>query len=265
MTDRHLSRVIAPAVLACLLCATAGCSTVGAKLRPKWLAPADERIAMQLQRRIRVGLAGQPLHRTLEWLRLTTGENVRFHINWPALRDAGATPQTPIQLRIERTTIGEALHDVLEIASAADAQDPIEYRIAGGLVLISTRKDLYQSINVRAVYNVRDIIVSLSDYRDLPGYRPDDAAGTAAATAAGAARQAAVGHIIQIIQDTVGSSQDWTAGSIHEINGDLIVVTTPNNQEQIEALLKDLRKSRKQGRKNLRKERRGGWFSGWFG
>ena len=264
MTVTRLAQPLVLAVMTGVLCGSAGCSTVRSKLQPKWLTPAGERVEQRLQRPVRIGLQGQPLHQALEWLRQLAGTDLRFHVNWPALRDAGATPQTPIRLSIERTTVGAALRAVLQSASADYALNPIDYRIAGGMVLISTRDDLYRSINVRAVYNIRDIIVNLSDYGDLPGYRPKDAGATPPAVAAGAARLAAVDHLIQIIFDTVGSHQDWHAGSMHEINGDLIVVTTPDNQRQIEALLKDLRKSRKRGRKVLKKERRKSWLGRWL-
>ena len=260
MNPRHLPGPILLAILVAVLCGPLGCASVRKTLTPSWLTPADRRVADKLQRPTRVALTGQPLQQALEWLRLAAGRELRFHINWPALRDAGARPQTAIQLRIDRATVGQALRAVLQAASDDYTQQPVDYRIAGGMVLISTRADLYQSINVRDVYNIRDIIVSLSDYGDLPGYRIKDPDAIDPATRAGAMRRAAVDHVMQVIHDTVGSSEDWDYGTIHEINGDLIVVTTPENQRQIEDLLDDLRKSRKQGRRNLARERRKTWW-----
>ena len=255
MTASRLKHAALILLAACVLLPGTGCTTIRSALTPRWLAPADEKVALKLQRQVRVGLAGHRLDRTLEWTRELAGKKVNFYVNWPALRNAGATPATPIELRIQRATLGQALRAVLQTASADYAQDPIDYRIVGGMVLISTRADIYRSVNVRAVYNIRDIIVNLADYDDLPGYRPADAEyAPPAATAAGSA-SAAVDQLVQIILDTVGTSEDWAAGSIHEIDGDLIVTTTPENQRQIKALLKDLRKSRKQGRKVLKKQR----------
>lgn len=259
------SHPICVAAVVCALWSAAGCGVVPKSLTPHWLQPADQRIAGRLQRPISINLTGQTLHRSLEWLRQTVGKDVRFHVNWPALREAGATADTAVYLRIGRTTTGEALRAVLQGVSTNYALNPIDYRVTGGMVLISTRADIYRTVNVHAIYNIRDIIVSLTDYRDLPGYRPPDAKGTPAAAPADTGHAAAVDQVIEVIRDSVGTYLDWEAGSIHEINGDLIVVTTPENQRQIKSLLKDLRKSRKKGRKNLRRERRGGWFSWLFG
>lgn len=249
---------------ACVLFLATGCTGIKSALTPltpRWLAPADEKVALKLQRPVRVGLAGHRLDRAIEWTRELAGKEVSFYVNWPALRNAGATPATPIELRIQRATLGQALRAVLQTASTNYAMNPIDYRIVGGMVLISTRADIYRSVNVRAVYNVRDIIVNLADYEDLPGYRPPDAEDAPPAATAGGSTSAAVDQLIQIILDTIGIPEDWAAGSIHEMDGDLIVTTTSENQRQIEALLKDLRKSRKQGRKVLRKQRDQSGFS----
>jgi len=240
----------------CVFLGATGCTKVQSALTPKWLAPADEKVAVKLQRPVCVGLAGHRLDKVLDWTGDLAGKNVRFHVNWPALRNAGATPATPIEFRIERATLGQALHAVLQVASADYEQNPIDYRIVGGMVLISTRADLYRSVNVREVYNVRDIIVNLADYQDLPGYRPPDTDQTTlAASAAGSNASASMAKLVQIITDTIGTSEDWAAASIHEMDGDLVIATTPENQRQIKALLKDLRKSREKGRKVLRAQR----------
>ena len=267
MTSSRLCRLGTVPLVACVLFAGTGCSTMSSMktaLTPRWLAPADQKVAVKLQRPIRVGLAGHRLDRTLEWTRQLAGGDVQFYVNWPALRNAGALPSTPVQLRIQRATVGQALRAVLQVVSADYHQNPIDYRIVGGMVLISTRADIYRSVNLRGVYNVRDIIVDLAEYEDLPGYHPPDADKTLAATAGGAGSPASMDQLIQIIVDTVGTVEDWDAGSIHEMDGDLIVTTTPENHRQIEALLKDLRKSRKRGRKVLRKQRSKSKFYRWL-
>jgi len=237
--------------------ALTGCTT----LQLPWMGASDAQINRLLEQPVRLQLDGDanPAHNLsqfIEWLRQATGSDLRVQVNWAALRGAGASPITPIILTIERTTLAQALCAVLREVSADYEKDPIDYRIHEGLVLISTRRDLYATTNRTRIYNVRDVLVGLADYEDIPGYKPDSAnADNRAASAAGAAHQAVVTHLIKIITETVGRPEDWTAGRIHEINGDLIITTTPQNHRQIKALLKDLRKSRKKGRKVLKQER----------
>lgn len=254
----------------------------------------NDDIRLLLQRPCRVRLEGEtdPTHnlqRAVEWIRQSASRsddrrNTAVEVNWPSLKSAGASPETPINLRIERTTLAQALRAILQIASADYQKNPIDYRVHNSAIHIASRYDLYQMINQTRIYNVRDLLVLLSDYNDLPGYTdPAEEAQKMTkprqrevmvggvkvlveeqpkpvktrskprpmTSSPSRNRSAVVKELVSTIQSTVGRPEDWQYGSVHEINGDLVVNTTDENHAQIKDMLKDLRKSRAKSRKIL--------------
>lgn len=63
-------------------------------------------------------------------------------------------------------------------------------------------------------------------------------------------REEQIETLVYFIQDTVGSQEEWAAyggvsSSLRELNGNLIVKTTPANHRELRKLLEQLRNNRR--------------------
>ena len=111
---------------------------------------------------------------------------------------------------------------------------------------------------VIAVYPIRDLIEPIPDFRDEDGMGPPTVAGLGYSYSGGGGgrsipseadpevvRRELVDTIIQRLQSTV-DGQSWTdngggVGSIKEVNGELVITQTAENQRRVKAVLSRLR------------------------
>jgi type II secretory pathway component GspD/PulD (secretin)/tetratricopeptide (TPR) repeat protein len=223
----------------------------------------NRRVTLRLREPIpNVNFEANQLKNVLEFIQNVTGVNMV--VNWPVLEAAGVEQDRPISLHLSNVPAEQVLRLVLRQAAADEFSQP-EYAIIEGIVNISTQRDLTRTTDIR-VYDIRDLLVQVPNFDQAPSFSLDEAlqshveGGGGSSSSlfgdaqdqnqeSGAARQALVDQITKLIEDTVGIAEDWqvnggTVSSLRELNGNLIVKSTPQNHNQIVALLQQLRETR---------------------
>jgi len=189
----------------------------------------NRRVRRKLQDPLPISFEGNKLVNVVDYFRNTTGVN--FFVNWAALEAAGIEQDVPITLQLHEVPAEQALKLVL--LQAAGAKERIQHSIIDGVVHISTRHDLVQVTDTR-VYDVRELLAT---------------APTQSETGKPLTRDEQVEHMSLLILDTIGDPNEWQhrggdVSSLRELNGNLIIKTTPNNHRQIIRLLLRLRLAR---------------------
>ncbi len=230
----------------------------------------NRRVALKLRDSVPIDFEANKLVNIIEYLRNTTGVN--FFVNWPVLETIGIDKDLPVTLQLTNVPVDQALRLVLQQASATNDQDPVGFSIIEGVVTISTDRDLAKTTDIRP-YDIRDLLVQVPNFTDAPEFDLNAAlantnSGGSNPTGGGSGggggggglfgdaeteeeeptREQLIEQIIGLIQDTVGVQDDWEVqggvGSIRELNGNLIVKTTPKNHRQIAQLMAQLRETR---------------------
>lgn len=232
---------------------------------------ANRRASLQLRETVPINFEGNRLVNVIDYLRNTTGAN--FFVNWPALEGVGVEQDAAITLQLSNVPAEQALRLVLQQAGQISQFDPIGYSIIEGVVTIDTENNLKKTTDTR-VYDIRDLLVQVPNFANAPAFDLNQALSN---TSSGGSNQGAGGgggggagggtsifgdddpagedgpsrdEIIQeittLIQDTVGNPEEWVNldSSLRELNGNLIVKSTPENHRQIIGLLAQLRETR---------------------
>ena len=226
-------------------------------------------VALKLKDSVPINFETNKLVNIIEYLRNTTGVN--FFVNWPILESVGVTKDMPVTLQLTNVPVSQALRLVLEEVSAANEADPVGFSIIEGVVTVSTERDLSKTTDIRP-YDIRDMLVQVPNFSDAPEF---DLNAALSNTNSGGSNQSGgeggggdsgglfgggeseeekltreerIQQILDLITDTVGKPDDWEnqggPGSIRELNGNLIVKSTPKNHRQIAQLLAQLRETR---------------------
>jgi general secretion pathway protein D len=232
---------------------------------------ANRRIALKLRQAIPINFDANKLVNVLEYIRNTTG--VDIYTNWTALQNVGVEQDMPITLQLSSIPADQALTLVLQQASANTELDPIVYSIHEGIVKISTQRALVRTTVALRTYDIRDLLVQAPSFEDAPDFNLSSAltsSGPRGGTAGGgggggrrqnlfgdtgsdeedtADREAQIEEIMDLIRTSVGKQEDWVdfggdVSSIRELNGNLIVRTTPEHHREIVDLLSQLRETR---------------------
>lgn len=110
----------------------------------------------------------EPFENVLDWFRKQGLRNII--VNWRELEDFGEIDRsTPVTLGLVDMALGELLNRVLKTVSA-EASLPsgrLSYRIADGVIDISTREDFFEEIVART-YLVEDLLQAPLFYVDAP-------------------------------------------------------------------------------------------------
>lgn len=211
-----------------------------------------------LRQPLPVNFEARRLDNVIDYFRNSTGLNVT--VNWPALAEIGIEPDAPITLQLEQVPAETALRLVLEQVSALSPQDPVTYSVVDGIVRISTQSSLTRNTEIR-VYDIRDMLVQVPTFTNAPQFDLASVVGGGGGTEGGGltiqegeqpeqiSREDLVARITTLIQDTVGRQDEWVAyggdqSSLQELNGQLIVRTTPQNHLSLQNLLGQLREAR---------------------
>ncbi len=200
----------------------------------------------------------------VDFLRDVTGANI--FVNWRALEAAGIDRNTPVTARLRDIRFSKALTTILSDVGGGTVK--LGYTIDEGVITISTDEDLSKNTLTR-VYDIRDLIIEVPDFTNAPTFNLQNQQGQASGAGGGGGssqslfggsgsggtgeqqqrtRQQLVEDITKLITDTV-SPDSWrdaggTVGSIRELQGQLIVTQTPENQRQLQGLLEQLRETR---------------------
>jgi Flp pilus assembly secretin CpaC len=218
----------------------------------------DSGVIAQLERRLpEVRLEASAFADVIDFLRDVSGTNI--FVNWRALEGVGIDRTTPVTARLRDVRFSKVLRTILDDVGAGGVR--LGYTIDDGVITISTEEDLASNVVTR-VFDIRDLIVQIPDFDNPPQFQLQGSTGgggggggglfgggqTAAGDTGAATRADLVDAIIDLIQQTV-SADTWkenggTIGSIRELQGQLIVTQTPENQRALVQLLDQLRETR---------------------
>ncbi|MDX1682956.1 MAG: hypothetical protein R3336_07550, partial [Phycisphaeraceae bacterium] len=227
----------------------------------------NQRVREQLQRIVPINFEATKLVNVIEFFRATTGAN--FFVNWSALENTGVEQDTPVTLELNNVPAEQALRLVLEQATF-DEFNPVAFSVIEGIVHISTENDLVRTTATN-VYDIRDLLVQVPSFEEAPEFDVASAlegggetggsgggggdsggsifGGGGGDDESGPGRDEMVTDIMELIRNTVGKTDEWAefggeVSSMRELNGNLIVRTTPANHRELLSLLGQLRESR---------------------
>lgn len=218
------------------------------------------------------------LSTVIDYLRRITALN--FDVNWPALEEVGVAKDTPVTLQLNNVPAREVLRLVLaQISPPGDNLNPVSFAVINGIVRISTQRVLNKDLDTK-MYDIRDLLHEVSNPQasSLPSFSLSTAlssSGTSVSSQGSSAftsgtssggsssifgtststtgttgpTEPLLNRIQDLIRQTVGNPEDWdiaggTVSSMREINGNLIIKTTPQYQREIARLLASLRETR---------------------
>jgi beta-lactamase regulating signal transducer with metallopeptidase domain len=188
---------------------------------------------------------GVGLSDVIDFMRDVSG--AKIFVNWKSLEAAKIDRNAPVTVRLRNVQLFKALNIILD-AAAGGGREKLGYTIDDGVLTISTADDLGKNVQVR-VYDVRDLLVIPPDY--IPSQLAGGLSGptTRPTTApAGPTREELVKSLQAMIEDTV-APETWkdhggNVAALRELQGQLIITQTPENQIEIMRILDQLRESR---------------------
>lgn len=231
----------------------------------------NRRIEMSLRDSIpEIDFNAQKLDISIAYIQEHT--KVNFVVNWTAMTNAGVEQDMPITLQIRNVPASQVLKLVLEQASAINELDPVSYAVKDGIVEVSTLRDLKRRTAFFRSYDIRDLLVEIPDFDNAPNFDLGSAlesSGTVGGDGGSSGSdvnlfgdtddddddddedndEARVTEILDLIRTQTGSQDDWVelggdVSSVRELNGLLLVRTTPDTHAEITALLDELRQTR---------------------
>ncbi|MDO8631244.1 MAG: hypothetical protein Q7R41_12200 [Phycisphaerales bacterium] len=133
---------------------------------PDMMVGTQEASADLLRRRVAsVDWTDKTFEEVLDWVRDQGEGRVNIVAKWGPLGIESVTRETPVNLKLNNSTIAEVLNEVLDQLSE-DGQ--IHYRGVGNKLTISTRQDFEKKLYVR-VYNIADLLFEVPNFgQDAP-------------------------------------------------------------------------------------------------
>lgn len=216
----------------------------------------DQEVTAQLERRLpEINLNNVAFSDAVDFLRDVSQAN--FYVEWRTLEGAGIAKDTLVTVRLRDVKLSKVLDTILRDVGGAVK---LGYTIDEGVITISTDEQLASNVITR-VYDIRDLIINIPDFDNAPDFNLQAGGGSGGGGGQqlfsggggneedeGPTRTELVDQIIQLIQDTI-ASDSWkdnggAVGSVRELQGQLIVTQTPENQRQLVRLLEQLRETR---------------------
>jgi type II secretory pathway component GspD/PulD (secretin)/tetratricopeptide (TPR) repeat protein len=209
-----------------------------------------------LEKRIPADFRDNTLGEVVDYVRQLT--NVNVDVDWESLRSIGVDPETTVTLTLDNlpasVVLGRALARV-----GRDQFTRAGFTVMDGIVTIGSQESLRRQ-TVTQPYNITDLLLEIPNYTDAPdidlvkAYRQmRDAAyerpfDRRAEQANGESREERIRKLVGVLQKTIDPSS-WRdnggdVGAIQELNGSLIITTTPQNHREIVGLLSRLREIR---------------------
>ena len=220
-------------------------------------SPADRKALERLNADVNeLSVDHQPLEKVLQYLSET--QHVNIFTNWTALSAAGIDKSTQLSVNLHDVPLRKALTTVL--SEVGGATNPLSYTIDDGVVTISTKDELNsERYRVVRVYDIRDMLAQPDQNITPPQFDLQNvtANGNVNGGPAGGegglfsanptpqdTRTDTVRQLLTTIKSTVApttwADNGGTIGSIQELNGQLIVNTTLDNQHAVQNLLQQL-------------------------
>lgn len=184
-----------------------------------------------------INFDGAPFSDVIDFLRDQTSQNIL--VDWRAMEAAGVDRNAPVSARMRNVSAGKALRIILDHVGGDTVK--LSYAVDGNIVNVSTADALAKE-TVTRVYDIRDMIIEVPDYtseKPAPQTQPVDPAKVRAKN---------VEQVTDLIKETV-DPDSWrenggSVGALREIQGQLIITQTQENQRSIAVLLDQLRETR---------------------
>jgi len=221
--------------------------------------PENRRTIGLLDKAIPAQFNGNSLAQVKQYIERTCG--VDIDVDWVALETIGVHAESPIHLILNNATPAKV---VLDRALAKASRDPGNrpvFTIADGIIAVGTLETINQH-KVTQPYNVTDLMLLLDipTYDDVPnmdlaavingsksgrGVTPFNSGGKRVAKNERLDRDEKMHRLVSLVQNSI-DPDGWrdrggNSGAIEEINGNLIITTTPANHREITGLLSKLR------------------------
>jgi hypothetical protein len=180
----------------------------------------------------------------IEYLRTLTKANIS--VNWRDLEVAGVPKDAPVNLTLHDVKFSKALELILD---AVDQNRLMDYGVDDGVVIISTKDALGRNVRTH-IYDVRECLIVVPNFNDSPARAPGQPgqAGIPAdvdtrVSERPKTKQERVDDLIKMIEDI--SPDTWkdsggVTGSIRELDGNLIITTTPKIHARIKDVMEQL-------------------------
>jgi Ca-activated chloride channel family protein len=179
-------------------------------------AVVNEASRAALGKTVAIPSENMTLGSVVDYVRDTTGANVA--VNWPALELTDVTRDTPITVAAKQVSADQLLKSALDQATKQQGEK-LAFVIDEGVVKISTREDLRPTAETR-VYDIR---TALSRSSEL-------------------SQEQRISQIIERVKASVGEPKRWIDEqyTIQELNGNLIVRTTPDSHVNLARVIDQL-------------------------
>lgn len=204
---------------------------------------------LKLSEPIVIDLSYTQFDEAIEFIRQT--KDVLVFVDWPTIEAEGISRQTPVSMTIANVPAAKILQLILQQVSPQHTTE-LDYAVTDGVVTISTRAKLRTAATDLRVYDIRDLLTLVARY-NIPPFNADgivveDPSGPQSINDRTESRAQAVDHLTLLIQETVGRIDDWEVNggpdSIRELNGNLVIKTTPECHRQIVQIIQLMRQGR---------------------
>jgi type II secretory pathway component GspD/PulD (secretin) len=228
--------------------------------------PENRRILADLEaRRIpTVAFADNAMADVIQFFQTITQLNV--DTDWQSLDRIGIQRETPISLNLSNVSARTLLDRIVEKASGPDAFSRADWAVQDGVVMIASEERIRRNTAL-VIYDVRDLLIEVPDYTDVPRIDLNQALQAGGQGGAGGSpfggggqeddreellrdREERLDDLIDIITENV-DYEGWvdnggTTGRIQRLvnQGNLIITNTPRNHRAIAGLLGQLREIR---------------------
>ena len=183
---------------------------------------------------------------------------VNMDVDWLSLDDIGIDQETPVNLTLSAVPVETVLDRVLEKVSDPDL--PASWAISDGILTIASDEVLRRNTSLE-IYDIRDLLIEVPDYDDAPEFDLQSVLQSGSGGGGGQSpfsgqtqdreripKDERVQQITDIVQNVI-DPDGWTdlggdTSSIQELNGNLIITTTPKIHREIIGLLGKLRQVR---------------------
>jgi hypothetical protein len=145
---------------------------------------------------------------------------VNLLVNWKSMALIHISPDTWVTVSLHGKTLKSALETVFTVVGADRVGDWV-INVEDGMIVVTSKDDFSKNVSVR-VYDVHDMI------------------GRPAADERQRRADALVALIENQIEPASWKQRGGQVGAIREINGQLIVTQTPQNQQKLAKLLGDI-------------------------